>query len=180
MRLLRLVLCATLMLVAVGLVAASPSVPARGLMQIILRDYSDLYAWMVEDRRLGSPHDEDLLRNLQAHSSVEHFQHGSSDPIAVVKLELLNDDGTSRTRSKYGNYPFYVVRETPRGLVLMGKMFGGTYRSTLVGGKREFFVELHRSAARVAQMHFRVEDGKLVNLSAPARKGSDLIAVAAR
>jgi len=41
---------------------------------------------------------------------------------AVVKVELLNDDGSSRMRSKYGNYPFYVVRETPSGLVLLGSI----------------------------------------------------------
>jgi hypothetical protein len=49
-------------------------------------------------------------------------------------------------------------------------MFGRTYRSAVTAGKREFFFELHRSAVRVVQMHFRVEDSRLVNLSAPAPK----------
>ena len=181
MRALRFISCMTLTLVAAA-GAASPvwSPPPRLVLQVIVQDYSQLYARIVADRRLGSPYNEGLVRNIQAHSSVEHFRDRSANPIAVVKVELLNDDGSSRTRSKYGNYPLYVVRETPMGLVLMGSMFGRTYRSAVTAGKREFFVELHRSAVRVVQMHFRVEDSTLVNLSAPAPKSGAVIAVAAR
>jgi len=117
MRALRFISCMTLTLVAAA-GAASPvwSPPPRLVLQVIVQDYSQLYARIVADRRLGSPYNEGLVRNIQAHSSVEHFRDRSANPIAVVKVELLNDDGSSRTRSKYGNYPLYVVRETPEGL----------------------------------------------------------------
>ena len=183
MRAARFISCITLTLVAAAGAASSvwattpsltPQVPQ------IFEDYSSLYARIAADRRLGSPYAEGVIGNLKAHSSVEHFRDGSASPIAVVKVELLNDDGSSRTRSKYGNYPLYVVRETPSGLVLMGVMFGRSYRSPANGTRREFFVEQHRSAVRVVQMHFRVEDNRLVNLSAPATKTGAPIAVAAR
>ena len=142
---------------------------------------SDLYARIVVDRRLGDPCDKGLMRDIQAQSSVEYFRDRSAGPIAVVKVELLNRDGTSRTRSKYGNYPFYVVRETPRCLLLMGRMFGSTCRSTFTGGKLEFLVDLHPSAARIVKMRFRVVDSTLVNLSPQGPKArDDFIAVAAR
>ena len=73
------------------------------------------------------------MREIQADSSVDHFGDLSAGPIAVVRVELLNRDGTSRTRSEDGNYPFYVVRETPRDLGLLGRMFGRTHRSGFTG-----------------------------------------------
>jgi hypothetical protein len=114
---------------------------------------------------LGDPYDKSLLRRLQSHSSVERFRDGSGNPIAVVKVELLNKDGTSSTRSEYGNYPFYVVREIPNGLLLMGEMFGSAYRPAFSGGKLEFHVDLHPTATRTVKMRFRVEDNSLVNLT---------------
>jgi len=183
MRALPFISCITLAFAVVA-GAASPVWPQipRLVPQVpqIFEDYSSLYARIVADQRLGSPYDEGLVRNLQAHSTVEHFPDRSANPIAVLKVELLNEDGSSRMRSKYGNYPFYVVRETPSGLVLLGSMFGRTYRSAVRAGKREFFVEEHRPTDRVVQMHFRVEDSRLVNLSAPAPKSDAPIAVAAR
>jgi hypothetical protein len=109
MRALRFISCITLTFVAAA-GAASPVWPQtpRLVPQVpqIFEDYTSLYARIVADQRLGSPYDEGLVRNLQAHSSVEHFPDRSANPIAVVKVELLNDDGSSRMRSKYGNYPF--------------------------------------------------------------------------
>lgn len=182
MRALRFISRVTLVLLATT-VAASAQLVTRPLTQIVFQDYSHLFARIVQERKLGNPGEEGLMRDVQAQSKVEHFKDGLGSPIDVVKVELLNKDGTSRTRSKYGNYPFYVVRETPRGLLLMGPMFGRTYRSTFANGSLDFLVDLHSSAAKVVQMRFRVEAYTLVNLTpqGPKRKTSDgFIAIAAR
>jgi hypothetical protein len=58
----------------------------------------------------------------------------------------------------------------------MGRMFGRCYRSGIRGGHLEFRVELHPSPDKAVQMRFRVEDNMLMNLSAPQRQCSDVIA----
>jgi hypothetical protein len=179
MPILRVIFCMILIFVPTA-GRATPPAAVRPMTKIILQDYARLYAWIVADRRLGNPNDDGLIRSVQAHSTVERFRDQSADLIAVIKVELLNEDGASRTRSEHGDYPYYVVRESPKGLVLMGRMFGSSYRSTVTDGARDFFVEWHGSASKEVQMHFRVEDNTLVNLSAPAPKNSDVIAVAAR
>jgi len=179
MPILRVIFCMILIFVPVA-GRASPPGAVRPMTKIILQDYARLYAWIVADRRLGDPNDEGLVRSVQDHSTVERFRDQSADLIAVIKVELLNQNGASRTRSEHGDYPYYVMRESLKGLVLMGRMFGSSYRSTVTGGTRDFFVERHASGSKEVQVHFRVEDDTLVNLSAPAPKNSDVIAVAAR
>jgi len=113
----------------------------------------------------------DRARQIQSDSRIDHVRDKSAEPIAVVRVELLNPGGTSKARSEEGgNSPFYVLRETSTGLVLMGRMFGRAYRSQMRGQHLEFWVELHPVADKAVQMHFRVEDNMLVNLSAPHRR----------
>lgn len=164
MRAVHFITCMTLALAATVSAAAS-AVDLRPAPRVVLQDYSRLYAWIIVDRKLGDPYDDALVRELQSQSRVEHFRDGSANPIVVIKVELFDKAGISLTRSKYGDYPFYVVRETPRGLLLMGRMFGSAYRSTFADGKLEFLVDLHPTAARTVRMRFRAEDGVLVNLT---------------
>lgn len=177
MRALHLVSCMTLVLAATATAAAS-TVDPRPVPRVVLQDYSRLYAWIIVDQRLGDPYEDRLVQKLGSQSRVEHFRDGTANPIAVVKVELLNKAGVSLTRSKYGDYPFYVVRETPRGLLLMGRMFGSAYRSTFVDGKLEFDVDLHPTARRTVRMRFRAEDGILVNLT-PQGPNRDMFVAAA-
>ena len=73
-------------------------------------------------------------------------------------------------RSKTGDFPFYVLRETPKGLVLLGQMFGSAYRSHIRGQHLEFRVEQHLCVNKATKMRFRVEDDVLVDLSVPDLK----------
>lgn len=152
--------------------AMSPSgVGPVYMPQFRFADYAHLFRYVAADRRFGDPDDESLARRIQADSRIDYVRDRSSEPIAIVRVELLNPDGTSTARSEEGgNWPFYVVRETPSGLVLMGRMFGRAYRSDMKGRHLEFWVELHPASHKIVQMHFRVEDNMLINLSAPHRR----------
>ena len=165
--------CMAISLVTATAMAGPPGLAFLPPGQVAFDSYSQLFTWIAAERNLGDPFDESLVRQIQADSSVDHVHDRSSDPIAIVRVELLNGAGTSRAGSEDGNYPFYVLRETQKGLVLMGRMFGRTYRSSIRGRNLEFHVELHRSADKVVQMRFRVEDNTLLNLSAPPRRSGD-------
>ena len=134
------------------------------------QDYSQLFARILADRGLGRWFDESLLQRIQADSRIDRVHDRSPEPIDVVRVDLRNPDGTSRVRSKNGDFPFYVLRETPKGLVLMGQMFGCAYRSYNRGQHLEFRVEQHLSVNKTTKMRFRVEDNVLVDLSAPDLK----------
>lgn len=138
--------------------------------QLEFQEYSQLFAWAVGDRGVGRWFDESLGRRIQADSRIDRVRDRSPEPIDVVRLDLRNPDGTSRVRSENGDFPFYVLRETPHGLVLMGKMFGSAYTSYIRDQHLEFRVEQHPSASKTAKMRFRVEGNVLVNLSVPEPK----------
>ena len=133
------------------------------------QDYSQLFARILADRGLGR-WDESLLQRIQADSRIDRLHDRSPAPIDVVRVDLRNPDGTSRVRSKNGDFPFYVLRETPKGLVLIGQMFGSTYQSYIKGQHLEFRIEQHLSVNKTVKVRFRVEDDVLVNLSAPKMK----------
>jgi len=71
---------------------------------------------------------------------------------------------------KNGDFPFYVLRETPQGLALMGRMFGSAYRSYIRKQHLEFRVEQHLAVNKTTKMRFRVEGDRLVDLSVPDLK----------
>jgi hypothetical protein len=133
-------------------------------------NYSQLFARILADRGLGEWLDESLLQRIQADSRIDRVHDRSPEPIDVVRVDLRNPDGTSRVRTKTGDFPFYVVRETPKGLVLIGQMFGSTYRSYITRQHLEFRVEQHLCVNRTTETRFRVEDDVLVDLSAPELK----------
>ena len=137
---------------------------------IEFQDYPQLFARIVADRGLGRWFDESLVQRIQADSRIERVHDRSPEPIEVVRVDLRDPDGTSRVRSGNGDFPFYVLRETPKGLVLMGQMFGSGYRSYIKGRHLEFRVEQHLSLNKTTQMRFRVVDEVLVDLSAPELK----------
>ena len=134
------------------------------------QDYSQLFARILADRGLARWLDESLMQRIQADSRIDRVHDRSPEPIVVIRVELRNPDGTSRVRTKTGDFPFYVLRETPRGLVLMGQMFGSTYRSYVTRQHLEFRVEQHLAGNKTTKKRFRVEDDMLVDLSAPELK----------
>jgi hypothetical protein len=139
--------------------------PLVPVPQPTFHSLAELFSWIAVDRRLGDGADQALLAQLQADSRVEHLRDGAAQPVTVVRVDLLNADGTSRARSPDGNYTFYVLRETPGGMQLLGRMFGWRYDSHLADRHLEFEVELHISSSKTVPMHFRVTDGALENLS---------------
>jgi hypothetical protein len=144
--------------------------------QPTFQSQADLFRYVAVDRRLGDPWDSQLLEQLQADSHASHLSDPAAGPITVVQIDLRNADGTSRARSPDGNYAYYVLRDSPHGMALLGRMFGQRYTSRVEGDHLEFEVELHRSATQVVAMHFRVEDSTLLNLSSPPPGKMDLIA----
>ena len=180
MRTARLLPCMVLTVVAASAVAAASwADPAINPFQTLpspypypteFQGYSQLFARILADRALSRWLDESLLQRIQADSRIDRVHDRSPEPIVVVRVDLRNPDGTSRVRSKNGDFPFYVLRETPKGLVLMGRMFGSTYRSYIRGQHLEFRVEQHLSVNKTTKMRFRVEDDLLVDLSAPDLK----------
>ena len=178
MRTARLLPCMVLTVVAASAVsAASWPDPAVNPFQTQIppyptefQDYSQLFARILADRSLGRWFDESLLQRIQADSRIDRVHDRSPGPIAVVRVDLRNPDGTSRVRSENGDFPFYVLRETPKGLVLMGRMFGSAYRSYIKGHHLEFRVEQHLTVNNSTKMRFRVEHNVLVDLSAPDLK----------
>lgn len=162
------------------LAATAAATPPARLGPLIPRhptfqSYAQLFAWIASDRGLGDPLDQKLLGQIQADSYIDHVSDRAG-PILVVRAELIGPDGRSRARSPAGNSPFYVLRQTGRGMVLLGRMFGLTYTSHWSGRSLDFDVQLQRSTAGTVQMHFRVKDNTLVNLSPPARRFEDVIA----
>lgn len=134
------------------------------------RDYPQLFARILADRGLDRGFDQSLLPRIQADSRIDRVHDRSPEPIDVVRVDLRNPDGSSRVRTKTGDFPFYVLRETPNGLVLIGQMFGSTYSSYIRRQRLEFRVEQHLSSNTSTTMRFRVEGGVLVDLSAPDLK----------
>jgi hypothetical protein len=174
MRTARLLPCMVLAAVAASAVSATswPD-PAINPFQTLpssypteFQDYSQLFARILADRALGRWFDESLLQRIQADSRIDRVHDRSPEPIDVVRVDLRNPDGTSRVRSQNGDFPFYVLRETSKGLVLMGRMFGSDYRSYIKGRHLEFRVEQHLSVSKATKKRFRVEDDVLVDLSA--------------
>ena len=178
MRTARVLACIALTIVAASAAAATswadpPVNPFQTLPSPYpteFQDYSQLFARILADRALSRWLDESLLARIQADSRIDRVHDRSSEPITVVRVDLRNPDGTSRVRSKNGDFPFYVLRETPKGLVLMGQMFGSAYRTYIRGQHLEFRVEQHLSVNKTTKMRFRVEDDVLVDLSAPDLK----------
>jgi hypothetical protein len=153
---------------------AAPQPPPRDAVPILavpvpltFSDLSDLLAYIAQSRGLGSANDPELSREIGSGSSVQQLHDYSSDPILVVKADLLDHNGKSRLRSPNGNYPFYVARATPDHLVLMGMMFGTVYSSHLEGKQLHFEMQLNTSEHTTRAMSFLVDDNALVNLSAP-------------
>ena len=178
MRTARLLICMVLTVVAAGAVSATswPD-PAINPFQTLpspypteFQDYSQLFARILADRGLGRWFDESLLQRIQDDSQIDRVHDRSPEPIDVVRVDLRNPDGTSRVRSNNGDFPFYVLRETPKGLVLMGQMFGSAYLSYNTGQHLEFRVEQHLAVNKATKMRFRVVDDVLVDLSAPDLK----------
>jgi hypothetical protein len=160
-----------------GVAAGTQWPPSVGVIpQPTFQSQADLFRYVAVDRRLGDPWDSQLLEQLQADSHASHLSDPAAGPIIVVQVDLRNADGTSRARSPDGNYAYYVLRDSPRGMALLGRMFGQRYTSRVEGDHLEFEVELHRTATQVVAMHFRVEDSTLLNLSAPPPGKMDLIA----
>lgn len=87
----------------------------------------------------------------------------------MVQVNLRSASGTSRARSPEGNNYYYVLRDTPSGQLLLGRMFGQSYHAHLKDGYLEFEVSLKRSAQETVAMHYRAEDHELVSLTAPPR-----------
>ena len=178
MRIARVFLYRVLTVVAASAVAATswadpainPFQPLPAPYPTEFQDYSQLFARFLTDRGLGRWFDESLLQRIQADSRIDRVHDRSPEPIDVVRVDLRNPDGSSRVRSKNGDFPLYVLRETPKGLVLLGQMFGSAYRSYTKGQHLEFQVEQHLAANKSTKMRFRVEDDVLVNLSVPNLK----------
>ena len=189
MRTARFLFCMALTLLAASAVAGTAwadqainrfQAPPRGIYSppypTEFQDYSQLFARIVADRSLSRWFDESLVQRIRADSRIDRVHDRSPEPIDVVRVDLRNPDGTSRVRSENGDFPFYVLRETPKGLVLMGQMFGSAYRSYIRGQHLEFRVEQHLSVNKTVKMCFRVEDDVLVNLSAPKLKWRSSVA----
>jgi hypothetical protein len=160
--------------------AITQPAPARGFRPVpfhpTFHDYPAFYAFVTEARGLGAADDDELARHMASESSVVHWRDDQAEPIIVVRVELLSRDGTSRMRSGSGDYPWYVLRDTSRGLVLLGTMFGRTCESTLVAGKRQFGLDLHPAAGQTVQMRFRVDGDTLINLTPRSQPFGGVIA----
>jgi hypothetical protein len=78
-----------LILAASSAVAGTTWPPAPVYVpQATFQDYSQLVAWIAADRSLGDPFDESLLRQIQADSRIVRVRDASTEPIAVVRVEL--------------------------------------------------------------------------------------------
>ncbi|MGH8140602.1 MAG: hypothetical protein ACREVV_20720 [Steroidobacteraceae bacterium] len=145
----------------------------------VFQDYSQLYGYIARSRGLGDAADADLTRRLATHSTVERLRNledCSAAPIIVVRADLLDRDGTSRLRSADGSFPLYVLRETPQGLLLLGRMSGMRYRAKFLSRGLEFTVEQHRPGNKDVQARFRIEGDTLIDLSAARERFQDAIA----
>ena len=144
----------------------------------LFQDYGHFFRYIAASHRpdgmVEAGLDEAALaRQLAAQSTIEHVLDCPAAPIAVVRAELLNRDGTSRLRSPAGNYLLYVLRETPQGLLLLGRMYGRSYRSKIVGQRLEFDVQREPSGRSEMQQRFRIEGDTLIDLSAARQRFQD-------
>ncbi len=147
--------------------AAGPAHPlAVNPVPRVFSDLNDLFGFVAHTRGVGNADDPALVRQISAGSSVTTLHDGSNGPVLVVKANLRDRDGSSRLRSPNGNYPFYVLRSTPSGLVLLGTMFGTDYTSHFDGRALRFEMKLNTAPGKNRTLSFQVEQNSLVNLSA--------------
>ncbi len=184
MRRLCFAVTATLLVVASAALAAptdevAPHVlPLQRILplQRTFPDLSYLFGFIAEAQGLGKANDWDLSRRISASSSERRLRDHSVDPIIVVKADLRGADGKSRLRSPTGNYPFYVLRSTRGGFVLLGEMYGRGYAAHFDGRVLRFKVKLSTGPDRARALSYVVDRNSLVNLSAPPTRAPYLAA----
>jgi hypothetical protein len=138
--------------------------PVAAAAALHFNDLTEVYRYIVQTRGLGRPNDEALVRALISGSTVEQVPDKSGNTLTVIKANLVAD-GTSRLASAEGNLPYYVLRQQPGGLSLIGMMFGESYTFSVTDGHVQFKVQLRMSAGRVHDMRFEVRGEALVNMS---------------
>lgn len=145
--------------------AAAPEVRPLMTGPLYFASQDDLFTRIAAESHLGNPQDRKFLAQLAADSRIDHLKDSSS-ALTVVQVDLRGADGTSHARSSEGNYRYYVLRDTPKGLLLLGRMYGQSYEPHLKDGFLQFDVKLQRGAT-IMSIHFRADDGALVNLDVP-------------
>ncbi|HEY4211273.1 MAG TPA: hypothetical protein VGM84_07315 [Steroidobacteraceae bacterium] len=148
-----------------------PAPTARGLPSSHgpLADLPAVFAFIAETTALGKGDDTQLTQRLTATSSIDRLHDYSGESIVVVKPELLGDDGKSRVRSKSGNYPFFVFRETHGGYVPLGQMEGRGYEWSLPNRHLQFLVTASTAARGNAVVRYEVNQAAVVNMTELAK-----------
>jgi hypothetical protein len=136
---------------------------------VILPDEARVFGFIAETLHLGIASDGDLIRRLQAGSSVDHLHDYRGEPIFAVKPELLGADGESRVRAADGNYPFFVFDQTEHGWHLLGQMQGRSYAWSTETHHLIFDVSRAMPGKTPAVVRYEVNPGFLVNLTELAK-----------
>jgi hypothetical protein len=136
---------------------------------VILPDETHVFGFIAETLRLGSASDEDLIRKLQASSSIDHLHDYRGEPIFAVKPELIGADGSSRIRGADGNYPFFVFGQSEHGWRLLGQMQGRGYAWSTESRHLIFDVSVAMPGKAMSLVRYEVNPGLLINLNELAK-----------
>ena len=146
--------------------AGKPVYPQRGIIMMPLEVPSfpslrEFYSHVAKDRGLADPEGDFAIQQIEARASVDHLRAPSGDPVIVVKVEAPRAGD---------NASFFVLREKPDHLCLLGEMNGRSYESTTANGHLELVLDAGRGAQAP---RYQVDGDFLIDLAALARLDRD-------
>jgi len=160
--------------IAVSMAIITMSIATPGIAQLVPRppypaawpnvlipvprfaDYAEFFAHVAKVCRLPTSESPLVAQQLEARSTIDRLRDYSGEPIVVVTLDLDSADG---------NYSFYVLRETSRGLRLLGEMAGRGYHVTIERGHLDFMLKVSGHDAQATPPRYQVDGDFLVNLA---------------
>ena len=125
-----------------------------------LPTYKEVFRYVADQEDL--PTDEGSIFKLAVESNAEYLRVNPSEWFLVVRVEFLEGSHASKPRGAQGNGPFYVFRETPKGFVPIGTMFGNAYTWGSTNGRLQFDVNSHVSAEESKKTRYVLQGDALV------------------
>ena len=146
-----------LLSVAGSLVASEAALPT----------YKEVFRYVADQEDL--PTDERSIFKLAVESNAEYVRVNPNEWFLVVRVEFLEGGHASKPRGAQGNGPFYVFRETPKGFVPIGTMFGNAYTWGSTNGRLQFDVNSHVSAEASKKTRYVLQGDALMEENRPLR-----------
>jgi hypothetical protein len=129
--------------------------------------YTELYDYIARDANLGAAGTPEAAREIAASSSVAQLRDYSGEAIAVVGVDEHGRRPT--THPPHAEQVFYVLRDTDRGLTLLGTMQGSGYQTSTASRHLEFRVSSRDAAGHPTHIRYQIDGNHLINVSTLAQ-----------